>query len=82
MLTKQAASKEVTHHMHRARVALESAHRYSLNAEDVLKNPKVQATHLKVAREEINKALDIIEREWRRHSSRIGFRRMGFRDGG
>jgi hypothetical protein len=68
MLTKQAASKEVTDRVHRARVALDSAHRHSLNAEDVLRNPQVQATHLKVAREEINKALDIIDREWRRHS--------------
>jgi hypothetical protein len=33
-----------------------------------MEEPKVQATHLKVAREEINKALDIIERKWRRHS--------------
>jgi hypothetical protein len=65
MLTKQAASKEVTEHMQRARLALDSAHRYSLNAEGVLRNPPLQASHLKIAREEINKALAIIEQRWR-----------------
>ena len=47
--------------MERARIALESAHREGLNAAEVLRNPHVQASHLKVAREEINKALAIIE---------------------
>ena len=43
------------------RIGLESAHREGLNAAEVLRNPQVQASHLKVAREEINKALAIIE---------------------
>ena len=45
MLTKQAASKEVTEHMQRARIALDSAHRYSLNAEGVLRNPPHSRHH-------------------------------------
>jgi hypothetical protein len=65
MLTKQAASKEITEHMQRARLALDSAYRYSLNAEGILRNPPLQASHLIFAREEINKALAIIEQRWR-----------------
>jgi hypothetical protein len=61
MLTKQAASKDARDHMERARIGLDSAHREGLNAAEVLRNPQVQASHLKVAREEINKALAIIE---------------------
>jgi hypothetical protein len=60
MVTKQAALKDARDHMERARI--ESAHREGLNAASVLRNPHVQASHLKVAREEINKALAIIER--------------------
>jgi hypothetical protein len=62
MLTKQAASKGARDHMERAGIGLESAHREGLNAAEVLRNPHVQASHLKIAREEINKALVIIER--------------------
>jgi hypothetical protein len=62
MLTKHAASKDASDHMQRARTALDVAHREGLNADGVLRNPQVQASHLKVAREEINKALAIIER--------------------
>jgi hypothetical protein len=70
----QRANREIDHghqtgclerrrdHMERARIGLESAHREGLNAAEVLRNPQVQASHLKVAREEINKALAIIER--------------------
>ena len=47
--------------MERARRTLDDAHRDGLNADDVLRNPHVQASHLRVAREEINKALTIIE---------------------
>ena len=38
------------------------AHRDGLNDAGVLSNPHIQAAHLKIAREEINKALAIIER--------------------
>jgi hypothetical protein len=62
MVTKDAASKDARDHMERARSALENAHRDGLSAAGVLRNPHVQAAHLKVAREEINKALAIIER--------------------
>jgi len=48
--------------MERARTSLESAYREGLNAAEVLRNPHVQASQLKVAREEINKALAINER--------------------
>jgi hypothetical protein len=61
MLTKHAASKEASDHMQRARIALDVAHREGLNADGVLRNPHVQASHLKVAREEISKALAIME---------------------
>ena len=57
MTTKLAASQDASDHIHRARVALDSAHRDGLNANGVLRNPHVQASHLKVAREEISKAL-------------------------
>jgi hypothetical protein len=62
MITKHAASNDARDHMERARLALESARRDGLNAVGVLRNPHVQAAHLKVSREEINKALAIIER--------------------
>jgi hypothetical protein len=61
MITKHAASKDVTDHVDRARIALDVALRDGLNAAGVLRNPHVQASHLKVAREEINKALAVIE---------------------
>ena len=60
-ITKHAASKDASDHLQRARRALDDAHRDGLNADDVLRNPHVQASHLRVAREEINKALAIIE---------------------
>jgi hypothetical protein len=62
MVAREAASKEASDHLQRARTALDVAHRDGLNAEGALRNPQVQASHLKVAREEINKALAIIER--------------------
>ena len=62
IITKQAASKDASGHLERARWALDDAHRDGLNADGVLRNPQVQASHLKVAREEINKALAMIER--------------------
>ena len=62
IITKHAASKDASDHLERARRALDDAHRDGLNADDVLRNPHVQASHLRVAREEINKALAIIER--------------------
>jgi hypothetical protein len=62
MITKQAASKDARDHMERARLALESARRDGLSVAGVLRNPHVQAAHLKVAREEIKKAIAIIER--------------------
>jgi hypothetical protein len=65
MVAKHAASKDASDHLQRARIALDVAHRDGLNAEGVLRNPHVQASHLKVAREEINKALAIIEGTWR-----------------
>jgi hypothetical protein len=58
---RHAASKDVSDHLERARQALDDAHRDGLNADGVLRNPHVQASHLKVAREEINKALAAIE---------------------
>jgi hypothetical protein len=61
MLTKHAASKEASDHMQRAGIALDVAHREGLNADGVLRNPHVKASHLKVAREEISKALAIME---------------------
>ena len=62
MITNDAVSDDACDHMERARSALESARRDGLNDAGVLRNPHVQAAHLKIAREEINKALTIIER--------------------
>ena len=53
-INRHAASKDASDHMERARRALGDAHRDGLNADDVLRNPHVQASHLRVAREEIN----------------------------
>jgi hypothetical protein len=61
-ITKHAASKDASDNLERARIALDVAHRDGLNADGVMRNPHVQASRLKVAREEINKALAIIER--------------------
>jgi hypothetical protein len=67
MIRKEEASKDARDHMERARFALESAHRDGLSIAGVLRNPHVQAAHLKIAREEINKALAIIEQtQWQR----------------
>ena len=61
MITNDAVSDDACDHMERARSALESARRDGLNEAGVLRNPHVPAAHLKIAREEINKALAIIE---------------------
>jgi hypothetical protein len=64
-INKHAASKDASDHLERARQALTDAHRDGLNADGVLRNPHVQASQLRVAREEINKALAIIEQtQW------------------
>ena len=55
MITKDAVSENACDHMERARLALESARRDGLNDVGGLRNPHVQAAHLKIAREEINK---------------------------
>ena len=66
IITKQAASKDASDHLERARTALYVVHRDGLNDDGVLRNPHVQASHLRIAREEINKALAIIEQtRWR-----------------
>ena len=62
MMTKLSASGDTSTHMQRARAALESAQREGLNSAGVLRNPQVQAAHLRVARDEIDKALAIIAR--------------------
>jgi len=62
MLHKLDASHVASTHINRAQAALENARRDGVNAAGALRNPHVQAAHLKVAREEINKALAIIER--------------------
>ena len=62
----EAATRHVLDHVDRARGALDDFRRDGINAEGVLTSPHFQAASLKVAHEELNKAIAIIERtKWR-----------------
>jgi hypothetical protein len=67
MIKKQEkATRQVLDHVDRARGALDDFRRDGINAEGVLASPLFQAASLKVAREELNKAIAVIDRtKWR-----------------
>jgi len=62
MEKKTTASQHVLDHVGRAATHLHNFHRDGATSEGVLRNPKIQATALKMARVELEKAIAIIER--------------------
>ena len=58
---RSAATNEVLRHVARAREALDRLDR-DVNSDGVLANPQVQGVALKVAAEEIRKAIAVFER--------------------
>jgi hypothetical protein len=58
---RSAATNQVLRHVQRAREALDRLDR-DVNSDGVLGNPQVQGLALKVAAEEIRKALAVFER--------------------
>jgi hypothetical protein len=63
---KSVASDQVLEHVARARRHLENIERDGTNVAGVLRNPAVQNTALKVAAEELKKAIAIMERtKWK-----------------
>jgi hypothetical protein len=63
---KTTATDKVLEHVQRAQTALDNVRREGTNVGGVLRNPPVQGAALKVAREELNKAIAIVERtKWK-----------------
>jgi hypothetical protein len=63
---KEKATRQVLEHIDRACRALGEAYTDPANAERVLARPDFQKASLKIAREELNKAIAIIDRtKWR-----------------
>jgi hypothetical protein len=63
---KATASQHVLQHVGRAETALANFHRDGTRSDGVLRNPKYQLTALKLAREELSKAISILEADrWR-----------------
>ena len=58
----EKATRQVLDHVGRARGALDDFRRDGISAEGVLTSPIFQCASLTVAREELNKAIAIIER--------------------
>jgi hypothetical protein len=58
---KATASQHVLDHVNRANNSLAGFQRTGTTSEGVLRNPKIQTVALKVAREELNKAIAILE---------------------
>jgi len=62
----EKATRQVLDHVDRACGSLDDFRRDGINAEGVLTSPHFQGASLKVAREELNKAIAIIGRtKWR-----------------
>jgi hypothetical protein len=61
--TQSKATKQVRQHVDRSQDALREFWRDGVNAEGVLMRPHFQLSALKVAREELSKAIAIIERK-------------------
>jgi hypothetical protein len=61
------ATGTVLAHVERARVSLKGVHASNLSTDGVFFNPPMTLTSLKVAREELNKAIAVMERtRWTR----------------
>ena len=59
---RSAATNQVLRHVQRAREALDRLDPDGTNTRGVLNNPTVQGTALKIAAEEIRKAIAVFER--------------------
>jgi hypothetical protein len=59
---REKATRQVLEHVVRARQALDDFHNDGVSAEGVLMRAQFQGTALKVAREELSKAIAIIDR--------------------
>ena len=62
---RSAASSQMLRHVRRAREALERIEREGTNGVGVLANPAVQTASLRIAAEEIRRALAVFERKWK-----------------
>jgi hypothetical protein len=62
MATREKATRQVLQHVARARQALDDFHNDGVSAEGVLMRSHFQSAVLKVAREELQQAIAIIER--------------------
>ena len=62
MAKKEEATSKVLAHVERARGALDNFRTDAVDAGGVLPRPRFQIAELKVAREELEKAIGIIER--------------------
>ena len=64
---KGQATTDVLAHVERARVSLKGVHASNLSTDGVFFNPPMTLTSLKIAREELNKAIAVMERtRWTR----------------
>jgi len=69
MAKREKATRQVLEHVQRAREALEEFREDGISAEGELTRPVFQNAALKVAREELTKAIAIIDRTaWKRGS--------------
>jgi hypothetical protein len=65
MLSQENATSQVLAHVERARESLRNIH--AVSADGVFLHPKIQVVRMKVAREELSKAIALMERaRWTR----------------
>ena len=66
-VTHATATGQVLAHVERAKVSLKGVHASNLSTDGVFFNPPMTLTSLKIAREELNKAIAVMERtRWTR----------------
>ena len=65
--TRETATGQTLAHVERAKVSLKGVHAGNLSTDGVFFNPPMTLTSLKVAREELNKAIAVMEQtKWMR----------------
>ena len=65
--TRETATGQALAHVERAKVSLKGVHADNLSTDGVFFNPPMTLTSLKIAREELNKAIAVMEQtKWTR----------------
>ena len=65
--TRETATGQALAHVERAKVSLKGVHASNLSTDGVFFNPPMTLTSLKIAREELNKAIAVMEQtKWTR----------------